>query len=219
MWHGLRIALALAVTCAAFVQLAAAQELRGPRLVEALRQGGHVIYFRHFETGSDTADQHRVTLGDCATQRQLNVAGAIQGVRTRNAFVALAIPVGEVLASPFCRAWQSADLAFGRHRLVEGLRLPPSETYTDADRAAMRAALVPILAAAPRAGTNTVVMAHDDNMPAAGGPEIPKQGNAVIVRPDGRGGFTVVAQVEAEFWRAMQVRLAGSAGGRAERAR
>lgn len=177
-----------------------AAELKGKALVDALKQGGHVIYFRHFETGADTADQHLATLGQCATQRQLNESGARQAVRMRDAYVALAIPVGEVLASPFCRAWQSADLAFGRHTLNDGLKLPPSKDYTDADKRAMRDVLVPLLAKEPPRGTNTVIMAHDDNMPAAGGPEIKTQGEAVIVKPDGRGGFTVVAILKPGRW-------------------
>lgn len=181
---------------------AAAEPLKGRKLVEALAQGGHIIYFRHFETGADTPDQHLLRLQDCSTQRQLNVQGVRDAVRVRDAVQALKIPVSEVLASPFCRSWQSADLAFGTHRRIEGLKLPPSKEYTDADRAAMRATLLPLLTAPPPAGRNLVIMAHDDNMPAAGGPEIKTQGEAVIVKPDGKGGFTVVAQVLPGFWRA-----------------
>jgi hypothetical protein len=155
--------------------------------IEALKGGGHIIYFRHFETGADAPDQHLAQLADCATQRQLNEQGLRQAARVRDAFQRLRIPVGEVLASPFCRAWQSADVSFGRHTKVDGLKLPPSRDYTDADKRTMREALPPLLTRAPAAGTNTIVMAHDDDMPAAGGPEIKTQGEAVIVKPDGRG--------------------------------
>jgi hypothetical protein len=183
-----------------------AQEATLPRpmgarqAIAALGQGGYIVYFRHFETGADTPDQHLVRLGDCASQRQLNAKGARQAVQVRDAFQALRIPVGEVLASPFCRAWQSADMAFGRHVKVDGLKLPPSKNYSDADRKTMRDALTPLLGQAPAAGANTVIMGHDDNLPAAGGPEIRTQGEAVIIRPDGRGGFAVVAQIKPERW-------------------
>jgi phosphohistidine phosphatase SixA len=180
----------------------AAEQLSGRKLVEALKSGGHIIYFRHFETGADTPDQHLARYEDCTTQRQLNEKGVRDAIRVRDAFVKLAIPVSEVLASPFCRSWQSADLSFGRHRKIDGLKLPPSKDYTDADKAAMKATLVPLLAAAPVAGRNLVIMGHDDNMPASGGPEIKTQGEAVIVKPDGKGGFTIVAQVQPWFWRA-----------------
>lgn len=59
----------------------------------------------------------------------------------------------------------------------------------------MRDTLLPLLAKAVPTGTSTVIMAHDDNMPAAGGPEIKTQGEAVIVKTDGRSGFTVVAHI------------------------
>jgi hypothetical protein len=178
------------------------QDKLSPRqAIEALRAGGYIVYFRHFETGADFPDQHLVRLDDCSTQRQLNEQGVRQAIRVRNAFQTLKIPVGEVLASPFCRAWQSADLSFGRHIKVDGLKLPPSKDYTEADKRAMRDTLLPLLGRTPAPGTNTIIMAHDDNMPAAGGPEIRTQGEAVIVKPDGRGGFTVVASVLPARWR------------------
>jgi hypothetical protein len=99
------LAFAILVTLTAGIATAWSASLRGPALIDTLRQGGHIVYFRHFGAGSDTADQHRVTLG---------------------------IPAGDVLASPFCRAWRSADLASGRYRILEWLRLPPSQTDTDA---------------------------------------------------------------------------------------
>jgi hypothetical protein len=49
-------------------------------------------------------------------------------------------------------------------------------------------------------------MAHDDNMPAAGGPEIKTQGEAVIVKPDGAGGFRVVALIKPGRWTAARDR-------------
>jgi phosphohistidine phosphatase SixA len=180
----------------------AADQLAGRKLVEALKTGGYIIYFRHFETGADTPDQHLAKYDDCSTQRQLNETGVRDAVRVRDAFVKLGVPVGDVLASPFCRSWQSADLSFGRHRTVDGLKLPPSKDYTDADRATMKAVLIPLLATSPPAGRNLVIMGHDDHMPAAGGPEMKTQGEAVITKPDGKGGFTVVAQVQPWFWRA-----------------
>ena len=190
--------LALGIASSPFAQ----DKLTPKAVIAALKGGGYTIYFRHFETGADTADQHLATLAQCATQRQLNEKGARQAIQVRDSFVRLAIPVGDVLASPFCRAWQSADLAFGRHTRVDGLKLPPSKDYTEADKKAMREALLPLLNKVPAPGTNTVIMAHDDNMPAAGGPEIKSQGEAVVIKADGKGGFKVIAQIKPGFWRA-----------------
>ena len=178
----------------------AAEPLKGRQLADALKAGGYTIYFRHFETGADTPDQHLAKLGDCSTQRQLNAKGATQAIHVRDAFVKLKIPVGEVLASSFCRSWQSADLSFGRHVVVDGLKLPPSKDYTDADKKLMRDVLVPLLAKVSTSGQNTVIMGHDDNMPAAGGPEIKTQGEAVITKADGKGGFVVIGTIKPGRW-------------------
>lgn len=195
--------LAAAIAMTAAGSLLAAERSNPRQAIEALKAGGYIVYFRHFETGADFPDQHTTTLGQCATQRQLNEKGAHQAIQVRHAFVKLGIPVGDVLASPFCRAWQSADLAFGRHVVVDGLKLPPSKDYTEADKKTMREALLPLLSKSPAAGTNTVIMAHDDNLPAAGGPEIKTQGEAVIVKPDGQGGFAVVAALKPSQWRGL----------------
>jgi hypothetical protein len=197
---------ALGVATSPFAQDRPPGHLSPAKAIEALRQGGYVIYFRHFETGADTPDQHLARLEDCAKQRQLNDQGVRQAVRVRDAFQAMKLPVGDVLASPFCRAWQSADLAFGRHVRVDGLKLPPSKDYTDADKQAMRETLRPLLAKTPATGTNTIIMAHDDNIPATGGPEIKTQGEAVIIRPDGKGGFDVVALIQPGRWTQATVR-------------
>lgn len=190
---------ALGIATSPFAQEASGR-LAPLKAIDALKQGGHIVYFRHFETGADTPDQHLVKLDDCASQRQLNEQGVRQAIVVRNAFQAMKIPVGEVLASPFCRAWQSADISFGRHVKVDGLKLPPSKDYTDADKRAMRDTLQPLLGKLPAPGTNTIIMAHDDNMPAAGGPEIKTQGEAIVVKPDGKGGFAVVAAIKPGRW-------------------
>ncbi len=169
-------------------------------LAKALQQGGYVIYFRHFQTSADYNDQHTLTLGQCATQRQLIAAGAAQAIDVREAFVKANIPVGSVLSSPFCRAWQSADLAFGRHTVVDGLKLPPSKVYTDADKQTMKTALLPLVSTPPEQGKNTIIMSHDDNIPTIGGPDVKKQGDAVVFKPLGNGKFEVVAELKAARW-------------------
>lgn len=84
----------------------------------------------------------------------------------------MTMSVGDMLSLPFCRAMQAADLGFGRHVKVDGLKLPPSKDWTAADKAAMRAARLPLLANASVADTNTAIMAHDDSIPAVGVPDI-----------------------------------------------
>ena len=89
---------------------APATALQGPQLVAALRRGGYVVYFRHTATDYSRDDTGMRHLGDCDHQRLLSAQGRRDardiGLRIR----ALGLPVGEVLASPFCRTMDHARL-------------------------------------------------------------------------------------------------------------
>jgi phosphohistidine phosphatase SixA len=177
-------------------------KLAPSELLAALRAGGHVIYFRHAQTSRDYADQadKAMKLSDCATQRQLSSVGVEQAKEIGAAFRAKGIPVGVILASQYCRAWKTADLAFGRHQQEPLLNFLPFESYTEQQEQQMKANLTPLLAAVPKQGTNTVIVGHDDLFEAATGIYPEPQGMAYVLTPDGRGGFTVVANVLPGEW-------------------
>ena len=90
----------------------------GPNLVTALQGGGYVIYFRHAETDFSQTDTDTRNLADCSTQRNLIPEGRADARAIGQAFRALRIPVGRVLASKYCRTRQTARLAFGRVRTI-----------------------------------------------------------------------------------------------------
>jgi broad specificity phosphatase PhoE len=168
--------------------------------VSALREGGHVIFFRHAQTEVDYADQVFARMGHCATQRMLSEEGWQQARAIGQAFETLAIPVGQVYSSEYCRAWQTADLAFGRYEKVSGLNFAPSEDYTDQQVAEMRNGLMPLLTAMPASAINTVIVGHDDVFEAATGIYPEPQGVAFVVKPDGQGSFEIVANLEVDEW-------------------
>ncbi|RPJ37259.1 MAG: hypothetical protein EHM21_18245, partial [Chloroflexi bacterium] len=104
--------------------------LCGTAVIEALRSGCYVIYFRHAATDPIPDDANPVVLDDCSTQRNLSAAGQAQAGEIGLAFQRLGIPVGRVLASPFCRALDTARLAFGRvkiERSLENLETSPDD--------------------------------------------------------------------------------------------
>jgi len=175
-------------------------KLSGAQLVNALRQGGYVIYFRHAQTEKDYADQVSAVMGKCDTQRMLSEAGWKQSKMIEQGFQALKIPVGTVYSSEYCRAWQTADLAFGRYQKTAALNFPKSAEYNDAQKAQMRAALTPMLIAPPAAGMNTVIVGHDDLFDAVVGIYPEPQGIAYIVKAQPGGKLDVVANVEAGEW-------------------
>lgn len=110
------------------------------------------------------------------------------------------IPVGKVISSEYCRAWQTADLAFGRFLKSPALNFEPAEQYSDAQVSAMRERTLPYLSTLPDQGLNTVVVGHDDPFEAATGTYPEPMGVAFVVKPDGSGGFEIVGNIAPNDW-------------------
>jgi phosphohistidine phosphatase SixA len=169
-------------------------------LLQALQQGGYVIYIRHAQTEKDYADQLTAEMGNCATQRMLSEKGWQQAKAIGQGFRQNNIPFDQVFSSQYCRAWQTADLAFGKYVKNGDLNFPKAEDYTPAQVAQMKALLVPLLSQMPGPGTNTVIVGHDDLFEAATGIYPDPQGMAYVIKPLGNGQFSLVANLEAEEW-------------------
>src|ERR1700716_4157913 len=110
----------LALLCAVlgFLPTAAYSQPATPQAdaISALRQGGHVIVFRHGATYADQADTDPLNLTNVAKQRQLNDDGRALAKSIGESMHKLKIPVGQVHTSLFQRAatpahcWASAVL-------------------------------------------------------------------------------------------------------------
>ena len=171
-------------------------------IVDDLRRGGFVIYFRHGETGSQGADRRRAVMGDCSTQRNLNEQGLAPVRKLGEDFRALKIPVGKVLSSEFCRCWQHAEAMFGKgnYTITDRLSLPLSyPVVTEADRRLSNDNLAAMLSEEPAAGTNTVLISHGNNVLMLTGFHPNTQGEAVIFKPE-KGGFTKLGSVLPTEW-------------------
>lgn len=172
----------------------------GPQqLVQQLRDGGHVLLLRHTETARGGIDS-LTTLRDCAAQRPLTENGRQQARELGRAVNGLDIPVGRVLASPFCRTVETAELAFGPAETDDALLAlasvgddgsPPQQRTLDAART--------LVAQVPDEGTNTVAVGHVSTIGPLTGTS-PAEGGTVVLRPDGNGGFDVVGEIEPGGW-------------------
>ena len=169
-------------------------------LVADLRQGGHVIFIRHGETETDYADQVDAVMGDCSTQRTLSENGWHQARRIGAAFDLYGIPVGDVISSEYCRAWQTADLAFDRYDKTADLNFAPAEDFTDEQIAGMREGITPYLSRIPDGNANTVLVGHDDVFEAATGIYPEPQGVTFVLRPEGDGSFEVLGSIPPDGW-------------------
>lgn len=174
--------------------------LDGAKLVEDLRRGGYVLYFRHtstlpeheHEAAHRRAGTHRVE--DCSTQRNLSELGYVEA-RTQADWIAkLNIPMGEVLVSRYCRtrlhaAFFTAAIAF-------------SDALTPVRNAQKAAALRRMLDTPPPAGTNTFLFAHGGVLWMATDYDS-AESELFVFRPGGPKGATLVATVKMHEWEAL----------------
>ncbi len=177
-----------------------AARLSGSELVSALREGGLVIYFRHADTGAPYPEQEPIDLSRCDAQRNLNDNGRAQAKELGTQFRRLGIPIADVLSSEFCRCWQTAQLAFGHYRTVATLTGVPRDPSSAQRRSDSAAALQKLLAAVPSRGKNTILVSHGYNLFDLEQFLLGTQGEAAIYRPDGRGGYRLVARLVPEDW-------------------
>jgi broad specificity phosphatase PhoE len=161
--------------------------------VDDLRQGGYVIFFRHV-TADDGADQTGMDVRNCAQQRNIREAGLRDARTIGNAFRLLNIPVGTIYSSEYCRARETAGIAFGDHVLVPALDLCCADTNPIPNEERLRY-IESAVAHLPPADTNTVIVAH-----GVGIVTDLAQGEAAIYKPDGQGGSVRVARVLPDEW-------------------
>ena len=86
------------------------------KLLRKLQSGGMVIYLRHATTEVDYADQADpdMSFDDCSTQRMLNDQGKAEAAAIGAGFEANDIVIGKVITSQYCRAKDTATIAFGK---------------------------------------------------------------------------------------------------------
>lgn len=181
------------------------EPLTGIALVEELREGGYVLYLRHTETAKGGVDDVS-TLGDCTRQRPLSEAGRVDAKEIGAAFEELEIPVAKVIASPFCRTVETAELAFGRASKDEALLALAGTGQDDATQKEGLERGRRLIAQEPSDGTNVVLVGHIANLRGLTGVE-PEEGGTAVFEPDGDGGFRLVAEVPPQGWQRLADRL------------
>jgi broad specificity phosphatase PhoE len=182
---------------------ATAASLWGTKLVEALLQGGYVIYFRHAATDQSETDASPLNLKSCRKQRNLNDQGRADARAIGLAFLALDIPIGRVLSSEYCRTRDTAMLAFGQAEISSDLTGFPEDL-----REQRIAALREVLSTRPESGTNTVLVAHGFNITNTAGITL-AEGEAAIFMPSDADGFTLLARVLPAEWAELERMAAG----------
>jgi broad specificity phosphatase PhoE len=189
-----------AVLCVA-MPAAPAAAADDQEIAQALRAGGLVIVVRHGATFPDQADTDPLNFDNIAAQRNLNDKGKVLAKQFGAALRQAGVPVGTVYTSKYNRAYETAVLAGFKDiektaDLTEGgLVVSPNENNRRSE------AFRKMLAAGPKAGTNTILITHYPNIIAALGKDWfdVKEGEASIFRPE-NGGYKLVARLQMDEW-------------------
>ncbi len=172
-------------------------------LVEALRAGGYNFYLRHMATNwsqHDTVHEADDWLScDSNLMRQLSSTGRDTANAVGKAIRLLGIPIGKVLASPYCRTVESARLMqLGEVEITTDVMNLRAAGYFGG-RASIVATARARLGTSPEPGTNTLIAAHG-NVAREATAVYPAEGEIIVFQPDGDAGFNYIARVKPADW-------------------
>jgi phosphohistidine phosphatase SixA len=189
--------LAASAMAAGFNADGARAELTGEALMNALKSGGYVIYMRHGASERSQTDADPVDLNNCATQRNLSGAGKDQGKSVAAAFESLKIPVDKVYAGPFCLAKEYASIAFPKSERQVTSALHYSLALSKDDAAKAAGELKKLMGAAPKPGTNTVMVGHNSNIKEVAGVWPKNEGGSFVFKAKGDGSLELIGAFDS----------------------
>jgi broad specificity phosphatase PhoE len=178
------------------------------QVVSALKQGGHVIVIRHTATDESQKDIYPFDFANMSAQRQLSEKGREAARQLGSAIKSLGIPVGDIYTSKLNRAVETG-------KLLSGKEVIPSNALTDSGAGSASAMAAPgsgnlalgralrdLANAAPKPGTNTILVTHKTNIADAFGKDFGdvQEGEAMIYKPASGGAAVLVARVKAGDW-------------------
>ena len=171
-----------------------------PDLLRHLREGGYVLFMRHTSTDFSQNDARMTSFEDCTNQRNLTDKGRAEARDIGAHVKRLGIPIGEVLASPFCRTMETARLAFGKAKAMNEVRGGPAQPQDPSRYDNLKK----LLSTRPAGKANTVISSHGNPFHAVAGPPYLAEGEIAVVEPKGDAGFNVVGRIRPEDWRTLQ---------------
>ncbi len=163
-----------------------------PAFWSKLQQGGYVILMRHGPVDSMTHSTNpNADFDNCVGQSNLSPQGQQEAALTGRAFKKRHIPIGEVLAGPYCRTQDTARIAFGKVQVWDALDL---QTALPEDEAAKRAEAVSARIGQYKGRKNLVLVTHKPNIDALT-LELVDPGTILILQPGGGSDFSVVGRI------------------------
>jgi len=154
-----------------------------------LREGGSIVLMRHALTVPGVGDPPEFRLGDCSTQRNLSEAGRAQSRQVGRSFTEASVFVSDVRSSAWCRCTETAELAFGRHRVWA-----PLNSFFARDGRVQQTRAVLQALQGHQAPDQLVLVTHQVNISALTG-QTPAMGELFLTRPAGQETLSVLARL------------------------
>jgi len=168
-------------------------------LVRDLRSGGYVLYMRHGPTDTSKPDQVPLDLSNCSKQRPLSELGKKLAAAVGKSIYRAGIPVGEVRASPLCRAKGTAEAAFGKGNYQLDKLLMYTAHLTKAQKVPVIENTRSLVSKPVVGGKNRVLVAHAPNMYDLMGyfPKI--EGTVIVFKPKG-DNYEYLGSIKPHDW-------------------
>lgn len=147
------------------------------------------MLMRHARTTAGSGDPPGYRLGDCATQRNLDDGGRAQAQHVGKWFEEHGLRPSSVRNSPWCRARDTARLAFGRSEDWAALG-----NIFDRELEASHVAEVKRFVAGIKAGEFAVLVSHGVTIAALAGAH-PAPAEGVLVRAGAKDALEVVGRL------------------------
>lgn len=173
-----RRALAHVLAVAVMVIVPSAQSSATEAAWARLAQGGYTILLGFSRTPGG-GEPLRPDLGDCENRNSLSDRGIQESRRIGMRFAARAVSINSVYAGEFCRALQTAELAFGRRDVETKPYL--NSIVGGADPGLIPAELITAVEEFNGAG-NLLMVTHPVLIKAISG-TTPREGEAIIIAP------------------------------------
>ena len=154
--------------------------------MQALQQGGYLVYMRHAATDHTQKDTNRNNLAECSTQRNLSAEGA-RGRQTNFCHrQEKGIGFSVVYSSPYCRARDTAKLMADNVIIDQNLQFSISKDDNEAKR--LGNYLYQKMLLNDPGGTNVLIVGHTSNL---------RDGLGIWPKPE---GVMIIFSVRKTTW-------------------
>jgi len=161
-------------------------------LWKKLGDGGLVVLMRHASVGERRSEGHSlIREPSCLRERNLSPKGRDEASQIGRILTSKGIPIKAVLASPYCRTVETANLAFGKAEPAAFLSLlevmDQSQVEASSDMLSRRIG--------SHAGNeNLIMVTHEPNIAAISFESVEK-GSFLVLKPMGNDNFEELGKV------------------------